>query len=52
MEEINEIQGQDGLYKIKKIKILYEAGITGNLMYLKNLENNEIIVRKMEESDE
>lgn len=46
MDSINEIQGQEGLYKISKIKILYEANMTGNLMYIRNLENNKIVTRR------
>ena len=46
MDKINEIQGERGLFKIAKIKALYEIGYTEKLTYIRNLDNNKVAVRK------
>ena len=49
MEEINKIDGLDGLYKVKKVKIMYEFREVLGRLFIKNLDTCKVELKTKEE---
>lgn len=42
MDNLQEIEGENGLYKIEKVKVMYLLGWNSLGVYMLNLKNNKI----------
>lgn len=49
MEEISEIDNLPGLYRVKKVKILYECRRMAGKLVVKNMETGKIKIKTKEE---
>lgn len=45
MDNLQEIEGENGLFKIKKVKVMYLLGWNSLGVYMINLRNNKISFR-------
>lgn len=43
MDDIKEIEGVEGVFKIQKQKILYEFSSNSNFIYCQNYDTKEVI---------
>ena len=46
MSELQEIEGESGLFKIEKVKIMYQLGWNWKGVYMINLANNKVIFKE------
>lgn len=49
MEELNKIEGEEGLYITRKAKIMYEINEYSRYYSVKNMETKEIKVRGIDD---
>lgn len=42
MDNLQEIEGENGLYTINKVKVMYQLGWNWKGVYMINLENNKV----------
>lgn len=45
MDNLQEIEGENGLFKIEKVKVMYYLGYNSLGVYMINLRNNKISFR-------
>ena len=45
MDNLQEIEGENGLFRIKKVKVMYYLGYNSLGVYMLNLRNNKISFR-------
>ena len=45
MDKLQEIEGENGLFKIEKVKVMYYLGYNSLGVYMINLKNNKISFR-------
>ena len=42
MDNLQEIEGENGLFKLEKVKVMYQLGWSEQGVYMLNLKNNKI----------
>lgn len=49
MNNLQEIEGENGLFKIEKVKVMYYLGYNSLGVYMINLRNNKVKFRRINE---
>ena len=47
MNKIVEVEGADGLYEVKKLKVLWQLGYSERLVYKINLDTKEFTYKEI-----